>query len=844
MDVIKNMIAILGLGLVLTACQGGRDGGKAGTTTEASVFAESVEAQPVISGPQVAMVGYAAQFDLMQSASVTIVGAIWNFGDSASIESSMGPINHTYNRPGTYTITAEITDASESKTMLTRTVKVLPIQDGLECVTGLAIISPAQAETALPVSTTVNIPSCLATTVTSIQWNFGDGSNLVSGQTAQHTYTVPGTYTISVDLFTGGSDQKWVTLTTTVVVKDPVVVPVPTPAPSATPEATPAPSATPEATPAPSATPEATPAPSATPEATPAPSATPEATPAPSATPEATPAPTPNPTPTPNPLACPLIGGTRDHLGNSYTQTESCGMGGTRKVTYRQRITERCDFMGGEILWNVISTIQEVQDRGACTGEYCRLDDGSQLASGEMRTVVIGEVKTPLTCSFGEQGYENIFTQIADMSCKDGILTSMNSRQGDIKSQGQCPTYSFVKTNEWTACSADCGGQQSLISECRSNTGVLVSADYCAGQQAQVENRVCDGNPEAVRRTEQVVTQEDGSCSAKCPKNQIGVVVNQRDITTTKMYACINHQVQLESENVNKGAWQTEKYCRDFVAHRCSQDSLSNSKAQARYQWMVKCQDQVPVIKEFLTNFSNLNKTPKGSKLTINNGGKSKQQMYPTFMNRATSPETPWIAPTNPSASCAVPATAYIAAVCVSSCATPEQQILTEIEKKNDLKYVSFIEAFTQKYKRVATMASSDSMSEKRVMRTKVQQWVTELIDTNQEIIDFKMKSGRSLRLTPNHPVVAADGSLKLAADFEVGESLVELGGKLDEIVSAERINYFGKVYNLFVQSAEIHKNIVITNGYLNGTAYFQNQGAENMNRKIFKNNLTAGIFK
>ena len=129
-------------------------------------------------------------------------------------------------------------------------------------------------------------------------------------------------------------------------------------------------------------------------------------------------------------------------------------------------------------------------------------------------------------------------------------------------------------------------------------------------------------------------------------------------------------------------------------------------------------------------------------------------------------------------------------------------------------------------------------------MRTKVQQWVTELIDTNQEIIDFKMKSGRSLRLTPNHPVVAADGSLKLAADFEVGESLVELGGKLDEIVSAERINYFGKVYNLFVQSAEIHKNIVITNGYLNGTAYFQNQGAENMNRKIFKNNLTAGIFK
>lgn len=84
---------------------------------------------------------------------------------------------------------------------------------------------------------------------------------------------------------------------------------------------------------------------------------------------------------------------------------------------------------------------------------------------------------------------------------------------------------------------------------------------------------------------------------------------------------------------------------------------------------------------------------------------------------------------------------------------------------------------------------------------------------------------------------------MKVAEEFKVGESLVQSGGTLDAIVSINEIKYFGKVYNVFVQSNAPHKNVVLINGYLNGSAFFQNAGAKEMNRTIFRNNMTRGVF-
>jgi len=263
---------------------------------------------------------------------------------------------------------------------------------------------------------------------------------------------------------------------------------------------------------------------------------------------------------------------------------------------------------------------------------------------------------------------------------------------------------------------------------------------------------------------------------------------------------------------------------------------------------MAKCASSVPLIKEFLEEFSDVKgsiKETTGRNTTTTKYGISStsRTLYPTFMNTATKPEKPWIAPVSDKSNCEIPKTAYVAAVCVSSCATPEQQILVQVENEKKMKYVPFIDALVGKIKNVETLSSESRLETKTVSKTSVQQWVTELMDTEHEILVFKTKSGRSLRVTPNHPLLSSEGMMKTADQFTEKDSIVELGGDLDPILQIEKTKYTGKVYNLFVNSDEPLRNVVITNGFLNGTAFYQNEGAVNMNRSLLRSRVTQGAF-
>jgi hypothetical protein len=188
-----------------------------------------------------------------------------------------------------------------------------------------------------------------------------------------------------------------------------------------------------------------------------------------------------------------------------------------------------------------------------------------------------------------------------------------------------------------------------------------------------------------------------------------------------------------------------------------------------------------------------------------------------------------------------VPADIYIAAVCVASCATPEQEILAQADKGAKMQPTTFIESLTKKYDFVATLHSNSTMSSKVTKSTLVEDWVTELVDSEHLILNFKMRSGGTLRITPNHPLVTAEGKMQLAELFKVGDSLVKLGGVADQILEIKAEAYFGKVYNVFVKSNDLKHNVVVTNGYLNGTAFYQNEGAKNLNRQILRGRIIKG---
>jgi PKD repeat protein len=789
----------------------------------------------VLSAPDYGMMFSPVTFTLVPPTGMTLTSAQWNFGDGSALQSGIASVDHTFEQTGTYTVNVAALTSAGATITLSQSISIMEMFDGYECMTEMGISGASSVNTGETVTLSAFIPECIGSRTSSVIWNLGDGSTVSGAQSVNHSFAVPGTYTVSVAISVIGAPipNPMFTLTHTVVVSDP------------------------------------------------------------------------KPTDPPNPLACTTAGETRDSYGESYGQDAACGVNGHKTDMYRGHLVETCQMSqdGKTLLWTVTSRTQDLISSGECQGQSCLLPGGTYLAdgaqvklyssqlpeaacstveqvrsctngalsgsasykyaactngcagfgpSGTVKTgIVIGEISVAKSCQFNESGIFDLFQQLEDQTCSEGTVNHSNVRQGAITTAGICPTYSWAATDDYTTCSANCGGEQTRIYVCRDNSGAQAAASRCA-ESAPVQKRICDGNPDAATRSESETTTQEGGSSNSCPVHQIGVIIKSRDMTVTTNYACVDHQVKQVSQTTTYGVWETDNYCRDYVGFRCSQDSLDNTHASGRYKWMLKCKDKVPVIKEFLDKFDDVHVDSNG-KENEKYGfgiGANGRVLYPTFMNRQgrnkqhQTCEQPWVAPTNPDASCNVPSTVYVAAVCLSSCATPEQNIMVEDDATKSLVYMTFGEAWQKKIAFVATLQSESQMSSKDVIHTKVDQWVTELIDTDHEVLEFRMKSGGQLRVTPNHPLLGSDAILRLSSDFKVGDKLVKLGGETDEIVSITSSNYFGKVYNVFVKSAAVHKNIVVTNGYLNGTAMFQNEGAEFVNIQLFKGKLINGVFE
>lgn len=800
-----------------------------------------------VSGPQVGMVGFSNTYELHVPAGLNIDAVAWNFGDNFGARVGVGPVSYTYGAPGDFVITVTIHHSGGQTAIIQYRVSVLPAIEGLSCVNELAISGPSEIGTNALGDYSVMVPSCMSWRVQTITWSFGDGTS-ASGSNASHAYTEVGTYNIRVDIVINLDMQGPYTIHLNYTVN--VVAPEEDPGPA----------------------------------------------------PEPTPTPDPEePQPPTTPPVC-TQGDTRESTTDTQAEQKSCGVSGHQDASFRYRVTERCDLVGESLAWVETSRVREELGEGECLGQACGLpasafegvDPGSipglvfidgkyYLADGSSRSfyssrspdgscaevastrtcnngslggadsyiyltcqsgcpdvgphgttligVVIGSQIQPKECAFGETGITDTYQTIADRSCRNGTVSTSNTRRGSLVEGGVCPTYSWVGTDRYSECSAACGGEQAQVFECRDNLGQVAASERCSGEAPHV-TRACDGDPESVRRVETETTTENADSCAACPKNQIGIVTRERDVTTTTTYACVNHEVAVESQDETYGPWREERYCRDFVPHRCSQDSLTNGFAEARYKWMKKCRAEVPAIDEFFNAFEHLD-TGAGF-------WDGKRQLYATFMDKSKKPEKAWIAPKTSTASCKVPDGVYVAAVCLASCATPEEMILAS-ERQNRTGYVRFDEAWQKNLPFVATLTSRSTIDSKRVHSSRVDQWVTELVDTDHQMVQFELKSGQILKLTPNHPLLTKDGVMKMAMDFKVGESLVMLGGELDEIVRLTEIQYFGKVYNVFVKSNALQHNIVVTNGYLNGTAYFQNEGTKDLNRQLFRARVIDG---
>lgn len=794
-------------------------------SAEAQLAIKSALASPnsqfVISGPQAGIENSPVLFSVLAPSgsdlSQTLIS--WSFG-SGLPQVQGGEILQNFPNPGRYTVSATVKSGSNPEIQITQQILILPFLDQPDCnVEQLAIQGASELESQVAASYSVLVPSCLQSMISSVKWqlieNGGSSSQPLQVQ-SEITPTMVGPGQVQAQLFGVNSQVPFLTL-----VKDINIL-----ARSSQVQ-----------------------------------------------------------------QLCPEPGTVRTRTLNLGSQSATCGTDGTKDVITEALISEECKYETPELLtWVEFSREIRVVSESNCRGQSCALPNGSgRISDGdsaqfyqqnlplgscsaikETRTcqngvlsgsytvstcndgcggfgshgtvktsVVIGEVQEPVSCPVAsDNDVFNVFEQLANQTCSNGQILNSSATKGLIKSEGKCPVYQFLPTENYSECSAACGGNQSQIFECRNNSGKVFTDGRC-GSNPPVVTRLCDGNPDSVKSEVSKVTTEEAPGSASCPKNQIGVIVNQREVTTTEKYACIDHAVKLAETVKTASPWVSESYCRDFTAYRCSHDSLNNTQAHGRFEWMKKCSSEVPVIAEFLEKFDNVNykvidhKTKTGKAVAeIDSNGRS---IYPTFSERSNSGVKFWKAPVSAASSCAVPQGLFVAAACVSSCSTPEMMILSEIKNEKKMQYHSFVDALTQNHKRVATYDGK---------RASVEQWVTELEDTEHKILQFVMRSGGTLRVTPNHPLLSQEGIMLTADKFKVGDHLVQANGQLDPIVEINEQTHFGKVYNLFLKTNNPLRNIVTIQGYLNGSAYFQNEGAQDMNRKLLRFRIKEGALK
>jgi PGF-pre-PGF domain-containing protein len=159
--------------------------------------------QTVDDGSQVSLDGSSS------TDNVEVTAYTWDFGDGSATASG-ATTTHTYATPGTYTVTLTVSDAAGNQDTDTLTVTV-------EDVT--APTAAAGPDRAADEDTAVAFDATSSTDdvgVTSYQWDFdGDDATDATGATSTHTFSDPGSYTVTLNVSdaAGNSDTDVVNVT-------------------------------------------------------------------------------------------------------------------------------------------------------------------------------------------------------------------------------------------------------------------------------------------------------------------------------------------------------------------------------------------------------------------------------------------------------------------------------------------------------------------------------------------------------------------------------------------------------------------------------------------------------
>jgi PKD repeat protein len=208
---ILRHVGLACVALLVTACGGGGGGGGGGGSTNTPPSASFTATPSSGSAP------LAVAFDASASSDPggSIATYAWNFGDGGTSSGTGVTASRTYTANGTYTVTLTVTDnlgltASTTRTVTVSAPNVAPTAAFQFVPTG----GPAPLFVFFDGSASTDPEGPIA----SYTWDFGDGTESVSGKTPSHTFALPGTFTVRLTVQDGqgasASTTQSITVTT------------------------------------------------------------------------------------------------------------------------------------------------------------------------------------------------------------------------------------------------------------------------------------------------------------------------------------------------------------------------------------------------------------------------------------------------------------------------------------------------------------------------------------------------------------------------------------------------------------------------------------------------------
>ncbi|WNG20721.1 hypothetical protein [Cystobacter fuscus] len=277
--------------------------------------------------------------------------------------------------------------------------------------------------------------------------------------------------------------------------------------------------------------------------------------------------------------------------------------------------------------------------------------------------------------------------------------------------------------------------------------------------------------------------------------------------------------------------------------YRCTQDQLNPDQGRGRQKWAQRWANNDPY--NISASRDQRFWLSEHTEYAITAYESYSMWLYPVYVNPDNYYE-PYPGPGAPSSSTAgytgdqifnlsyiyKPVSVVVDGICEPGCYMPDQKVLFQQGG------VSIQEAQTRGISELVTLAAESTLGSIQLVQDTVERYTLDRDAASQEILHFRMESGGKLAVTLEHPLVTSEGRVKKARLFTPGDSLVKQDGSLDKIVSIDSRQWYGKVYNLRPSNRDFVSNILVAEGYLNGSGRFQSEFVEELNRILLRDNV------